>query len=733
MIVEKILDATRSIEQLRQSARDAFSRADYQNAANLFQQLIQHDPADSSAWFMLGACLDRCNLVQQAEHAFAQCEALNPNHPEIANARGSVLIKMNRIAAALAAFDRARRLNPRDPQILTNIGIVLEALKRHGEAMQSYDQALDINPDHLGALNNRGALLLLKGKKKEALADHQRFARLAPNSINGHYFSAETLATLHRDTEALAANDAALAIDPQHAKSLFSRAVSLSSLKRWDEAEQAFLDGLRIVPAEFSALLKNIGMDSSIWQHNMPDPRNVYCLRKLEQLRQCDWQNYDEFLSTFKELLHHWKTASTTSYLDKILAHPCLALPLTLQEHANLASSAAAGVQSQAPHAPVTSKSVTTHQKLRIGYLSPDFREHATIHLTRHMYGLHDRTKFSIYCYSISNDASSPSIQKEIAAACDAFRDVSTLSTAAIDALIRKDEIDILIDLAGYTAHAREALFSSRPAPLCAAYLGYAGSVGLDGVDYYISDSVACNTEQIPFFSEKIVTLPRSSFCYNDKQEIAAPLTRTEYGLPTTGFIFCCLNNTWKLEPTVFDSWMRILARTPDSVLWLFKPNPDVEENLREEAHQRGIDPSRLVFADPLPVKQHLARYLVADLFLDTFYYGGHTTTLDALWAGCPVVTKLGAHYASRVSSSHLTTLKMPELITGSVECYENLAVELATSPDRLEEIRKKIAVKRVSTSLFDPRDLVRNLERAYQAIWARHQAGLSPAAIHLS
>lgn len=727
------MDAARPINEARKSAHDAFSRADYRQAAALFQQVIQHDPVDSSAWFMLGACLDCCNLIQQAERAFAQCEALNPNHPEAANARGSVLIKMNQIDAALAAFDRAQRLNPHDAQIPTNIGIVLEALQRHTEAIQFYNQALDTDPNHLGSLNNRGALLLSQGKRKAALADHQQFARLAPNSVNGHYFSAETLATLHRDVEALEANDAALVVDPKHTKSLFSRAVSLSSLKRWDEAKQAFSAGLRISPSEFGTLLNNIGMDPSIWQDDMPDPRNVYCLRKVEQLRRCDWRDYDDFLVTFKELLHHWKTTSTPTYLDKILAHTCLALPLSLQEHADLASCAAASVQSQYSSTANFFSTASKHDRLRIGYLSPDFREHATIHLTRRIYGLHDRTRFSVYCYSLFNDASSPSIHKEISAGCDVFRDVSTLSTSAIDALIHQDEIDILIDLAGYTAHAREALFSSRPAPICSAYLGYAGSVGLDGIDYYISDSVACNVEQAPFFSEKIVTLSRSSFCYNDKQEIAAPLSRTDYGLPAAGFIFCCLNNSWKLEPNVFDSWMRILARTPGSVLWLFKPNQDVEENLRKEAHRKNVDPSRLVFADPIPVKKHLARYLIADLFLDTFYYGGHTTALDALWVGCPVITKPGAHYASRVGASHLTALEMPELISDSIETYENLAVELATHPTRLAELRRKIADKRASSSLFDPADLVRNLECAYQAMWEQHQAGLPPAAIRLS
>jgi len=202
--------------------------------------------------------------------------------------------------------------------------------------------------------------------------------------------------------------------------------------------------------------------------------------------------------------------------------------------------------------------------------------------------------------------------------------------------------------------------------------------------------------------------------------------------LPPTGFIFCCLNNSWKLEPTVFDSWMRILQRVPDGVLWLYRPSADVEKNLRMEASKRGIDPQRLVFAPPLPVDQHLARYQVADLFLDTFYYGGHTTTLDALWAGCPVLTKPGQHYASRVGASHLTALEMPELIVDSTDAYEDLAVEVATNPSRLQQIRAKVAEKRRSTSLFDTADLVRNLERAYLAIWQRHVDGLEPAAIHL-
>ncbi len=352
--------------------------------------------------------------------------------------------------------------------------------------------------------------------------------------------------------------------------------------------------------------------------------------------------------------------------------------------------------------------------------------------MTRLIYGLHDRSQFTIYGYSLYSEEKGIAVQQEIAAGCDVFRELSKATNEEIDALIRADEIDILIDLAGYTAHSRPELFPARPAPVCAAYLGYAGSMGLQGVDYYISDAIACGPEQAQFFTEKVVTMPRACFVYNEIQMIAKPLTRAEYGLPENGFVFCCLNNSWKIDPPVFDSWMRILRRVPDSVLWLYRPSPEVEHNLRAETEKRGIDPKRLVFGPPLPIDQHLARYQVADLFIDTHYYGGHTTSLDALWAGLPTITRPGETYSSRVSASHLTALGITELITDSESAYEELAVALANDPVRLQQLRVKVAKQRAATKLFDTTDLVRNLERAYLAIWQRHQAALPPVGMTL-
>lgn len=698
---------------------------------------LTQDPSNAQAWFLLGAAHDQSGQTVEAEQAFRKAVQLMPNHPQAANAQAAMLVKLGETEAALDAFRQALLANPHDAQILTNIGIGYESLQRFEEALNAYCQALAIDTNHLGALNNRGALLVLLGLKEQALEDHLRFVKLAPQSLNGHYFCAETYSALHSDEEALASCEAALSINPRHAKSLFLRAVTLSSLRRWAEAERAFTFGLEAEPEAFHELLTKIGIDTRIWKNGIPDTRNIYCFRMQERLRVCNWSRYQEYLGVVRELVPIW-TTSKHHIADSALAHMKLALPLSSQDQASLARCFAKGIIAQ--HSNLT-EFTSDHQKnyetgkrrLRIGYVSPDFRKHATSHLTNRLYALHDRTQFEIYGYSLFNEVSGVDVQKQIANDCNVFRDVSKCTDEEIKAHIQKDKIDILIDLAGYTAHARPALFTEHSAPISAAYLGYAGSIGHDSIDYYISDNVICSPEQQRFYSEQIVTLPRASFCYNDQQAIAAPQTRKHYALPQEAFVFCCFNNSWKLEPNIFSLWMRLLQRLPHSVLWLYKPTPDVEKNLRIQAAKHGVDPNRLIFAPTLPVEQHLARYQVADLFLDTHYYGGHTTSMDALWAGLPVLARPGETNASRVSTSHLLALDLPELVTDSEEAYEELAYALANDKERLHSIRSKLARNRQEKSLFKTDDLVRNLERAYHAMWQRHQAGLPPAPIHLS
>ena len=369
--------------------------------------------------------------------------------------------------------------------------------------------------------------------------------------------------------------------------------------------------------------------------------------------------------------------------------------------------------------------------KLRIGYLSSDFHEHATAYLMAELFELHDRSRFEVMAYSYGKDDGSP-MRARLTRAFDRFTDVGPLSHAAAAAAIHADGTDILVDLKGYTQHARTGIVALRPAPVQVSYLGYPGTMGAEFIDYLIADRFVVPAEHAAEYSEQLVLLP-GSYQVNDRmRSIAATPPRRELGLPENGFVFCCFNQTYKIVPEMFTLWMRLLQAVPGSILWLLESNPWVGQNLSREARNRGIDPSRLVFAPKLPLDRHLGRMRAADLFLDTLPCNAHTTASDALWAGLPVLTSAGDTFASRVAGSLLSAVGMPELISGSMREYEDLALGLAREPARLVALRGKLARNRDSSPLFDAPAYVRNLESAYERMWQLFLSGQGPQAIDL-
>jgi predicted O-linked N-acetylglucosamine transferase (SPINDLY family) len=369
--------------------------------------------------------------------------------------------------------------------------------------------------------------------------------------------------------------------------------------------------------------------------------------------------------------------------------------------------------------------------KIRIGYFSADFHQHAVSVQMIDLFEQHDRSKFEIIGFSFGPNLTDEMTQR-VAAAMDQFVDVRSLSDREIADLSRKLEVDIAIDLMGFTEHFRLGIFTHRAAPIQVNYLGYPGTAGADCIDYLIADSTLVPEAARPHYTEKIVYMP-DSFQANSRHPISEkPPTRAEQGLPEQGFIFCCFNLSYKIGPATFAIWMRILHRVEGSVLWLLASNPLAEANLRKEAAQRGIDPERLIFAQRLPLAEHLSRQRLAGLFLDTLPFNAGATASPALWAGLPVLTCMGETFAGRMGASLLRAIDLPELITTTPADYENLAIELALDPERLQSIREKLDRNRLTAPLFDTPRFTRNLEAAYSAIHARHHAGLPPDHIHV-
>ena len=373
------------------------------------------------------------------------------------------------------------------------------------------------------------------------------------------------------------------------------------------------------------------------------------------------------------------------------------------------------------------------HPKIRIGYLCGEFRNQATSILMARVWELHDKSKFEIFAFDNGWDDGSDYRHRIVGAFSKIF-DISKLSDLDAAKLIKQNEIDILINLNGFFGFARQGVFSYKPAPIQVNYLGFPGTMGIKYMDYIIADKVVIPEESKIHYVEKLAYLPNSYQANDDARKISdRKFSKAELDLPEDAFVFACFNNNYKITPTIFDSWMRILSLVQGSILWLLADNPMAKDNLIKEAFARGIDSCRLVFAERLPISEHLARHHLADLFLDTLPYNAHTTCSDALWAGLPVLTLMGHTFPGRVSSSLLSAIGLSELVTHTLGEYEALAIELATNPKKIADIKLKLANNRLITPLFDTPLFTNNLEAAYIKMYEYCQAGLEPQDISIA
>ena len=696
-----------------------------QQALPLLSEQCEKTPRDAQAWFLLGACNHQLNKLEDALQALERTLSIEPRHIQARCAKGAVLCDLGRQQEALHVYRKALHLAPTDAQLLLNMGVVLEQTGDLRAALERYELALKHHPEFASALLNRGALLHRLGRLEEALNNNRHLANLYPDWEHAQFNLGEVLLALGRWEEALAAYGRAIAINPRSAKAHFASGLALAMLQRFEQAQQEFLASQAIDPAVFEQCTGNAAV---LAEGELRDfsPRVIYLLKEVSRLDSCDWSSWDSFVTDFESLIN-----STVGEAGEIgepaLAFRAFTLPVAGATSLALARGVAARMTSKVASFPPFPHERQYTGKLRVGYVSPDFRIHPTATLTRRLYALHDRDKFEVYGYSL-HPGDGSSIRRDIENDCDVFRELSGLADRAAAEIIHRDGIDILIDLAGYTRFSRPEIFAMRPAPLQVGYLGFPQTTGADFIDYFLADPIVISPAVSRFFSEEIAYLPNSYFLFDNRQEIASrQFSREELGLPAQGFVFCCHNSNYKITPKDFDVWMRILQRVPGSVLWLYQSSEVVAANLRKEAATRGVDPDRLVFASSLPNALHLARYRMADLFLDTAFCNAHTTTAEALWAGLPVLTCPGATMASRVASSLLTAIGLEEMIAGSPQQYEERACHLATHPDELAQIRTKLAGNRLSMPLFDTERQVRNLEAAYQTMWRRHEAGQAP------
>ena len=691
----------------------AATRGDLKLSIENFQKSIAVNAQDALCWFNLGVSQKKLHLANEAIASFRQAVNLLPSYHDA--------------WLALAA--------------------VYKGMQEYEHAFHSLQKALVCNPCSVDAFLQLGHLARLQSDTELAKERYQEVLRLKPT----HFMAVYSLGLVYLDTneitEAVRWLREAVKIDPQNAKARFKLGLALQSAHELIESERQYLTALELNQNYLEAYT-NLG---SIYLQADESQKAINCFENAIRIE----PNYPAALcqllrakqstccwTGLTELCNHIEQINENSGLlgqgngpspDYVIP-PFVFLGLsTSTSHAQQYRCATNWYERQlAKHisAPVYASPQSHDDRLTIGYLSADFRNHPVAELIVEALESHCKEHFRVVCYSYGpNDKST--VRRRVEAGVEIFRDIQELSTLEAAKRIAYDGVAILVDLTGYTQYCRTEILALRPSPIQINYLGYPGTLGASFIDYvFVDEFIVPPTEQ-PYFSEKLFYLPGCYQANDGSREIAeTQQSRKDHGLPEDGFVYCCFNNSYKITPAIFDIWMRLLQFNPRGVLWLLDCNAETKRNLRCEAETRGVSVERIVFAPRVPLPDHLARYRHADLFLDTFPYNAHTTASDALWAGCPLLTHAGSTFASRVAGSILRSLGLDELITYSMVEYEHKAMQLTRDHDALRDVRARLADVARKSEVFDGKRFATKLESAYREIWQAHRHQRSPSSL---
>jgi len=731
---------------------------DFTNALTFLNRSLGIRPEVAVGHYYRAAVLSGLGRTEEALASSRRAVEIDPDFAEAHCGAGSLLLAAGRLEEALAAFDRSLALRPELDEARCYKAVALVRLKRNDEALMEFDVFLAKYPDHAVALGLRGKLHFECGRYAEALQDCDRSLAISETQ-DALATRASVFRAQHRFEEAQADIDRAVALDPRTPKPLFVRGLVHVDFGRLREALADFQAVVAVLPTDVPAL-SNLGStlcslgrhDEALAAYNRAIAidenfaaayfgRGEVWRRLLrDELAFADFERAAELDPSLAQeasmrlhlgdLICEWK--GRASRVDDLVlrirkgerVNPWITFSIFDDPEIHLM---AARAIAEPPVAGAAPRRARPHARLRIAYLSPDFRDHVLACQIVELIERHDKTRFEIFGISLVDWPMSPILER-LSKAFEHFIEAGSRDDREIAELMASLEIDIAVDLAGYTDRHRSRVFAYRPAPLAVSYLGYPGTTGSANIDYVLGDAVIIPPENERFFTESVVRLPDCFFPVDTTMPCLEAGTRVEAGLPETGFVFCAFNNAYKLSPAMFDIWMRLLQAVQGSVLWINVLNERAKANLRAEARARGVPPDRLVFTAREPVRwRHFARLRFADLHLDCVPYNAHSTATDMLRVGVPVLTCLGRSYAARVASSMLTTIGLPELIAHDLEEYERIALELAQSPTRLAEIRAKLAANHAQNPAFDMTRLARQIERAYETMWKLHLDGAAP------
>ena len=677
------------------------SYGDFEQAIEVYTKTLEVNPNFTVAKTNLDNAIQQKAELEKLVIEHAKVYEVEIGSAESENYTGTLLKGKGFLNAAVDSFNKAIKIDPDYAEAYFNIAIVLQINSELDAAIDSYKQALTLNPDYFTAYFNMGTALKGKGDVNAAIDSYKRAVKIKPDFAEAHCNLGNALKSKGCLDAALTSYKLALKIKPKHAKANFNMGLALDAKGELLEAIVHYKKALECNP------------DDELGHAHMLN----------RQARICDWTASQQDTETIHKLGTRIQPVE-----------PLSILPLEdAPDHHKIRSEFYARNKYSKQPLPLGPRPSCRPKRLRIGYFSGDLKRHPVAYLIAKVIESHDRDKFEIYGFSIGS-AEEDEMRRRLIKGFDTFFDVKDMNDKSIAMLAKQNKIDIAIDLTGYTSPNRFGIFSYRAAPVQINYLGYPGTLGADFIDYIIADQNLIPIEYQKYYSEKPIYLPDHYQAQDDTLRISRTTpSRCKLGLPDKGFIFCAINNTYKITPSEFNIWMRLLHHVDGSVLWLLESNKWAKANLQKEASARGVKPERLVFAQKVSHENYLAQFRRADLYLDTFIYNAGATASNALWAGLPVLTKLGKGYTARMAGSLLASLGLPELITTTEKEYEELALKLATNPERLASIKQKLSVNRLSKPLFSTKLFTTNLEKGLSEAYQRYFEEKGPDVIYVS
>jgi protein O-GlcNAc transferase len=667
-------------------------------------------------------------VIQKAN----ELEKLYPKEINLYIIKGASNAALGKLSQAISCYEKILKIDPNSTVAYFNIAVIYDTLNSPEKSVENYKKAIENQSDNADAYNNMGSAYIKLGYIKEAADAYKNVIKIRPEHAYAYNNLGNVLMLQQSHNKAIRSFKQAIFFDENYADAYNNLGDAYLNINEIKNAHKSYEKALLIDPYHVKAL-HNVGF---LHAENKEHEKAINAFQKA-----LDIEPNDELAMAYKlfqqrqickwEKLENNNLKISNLGINETKISPLILMPLedSPERHLQRATNWVKNFH-HSNHKPKIRCHKDNSKHIRVGYISTDFKNHPVAHLIAKVLETHSKDHFKVYGYSIGpikNDA----MRKRLIKAFDFFEDVSNMNDKDVANKVQNDEIDILIDLNGHTSDCRPGIFELRPSKIQINYLGYPGSMGAKYIDYIIADQNLIPKDYQRFYSEKPIYLPHHYQAQDDGLEIAAKIpTRLSLGLPEKGFIFCAINNTYKISSIEFDIWMRLLQKIDGSVLWLYESNKFVKDNLRKEASVRGIAPNRLIFAKRIPHDKYLAQLRQADLYLDTFNYNAGATASNALWAGLPVLTKQGKSYTARMASSLLKSLGMNELITTNELDYEKLALDLAQNTDKIAYIKQKLIKNRKSMPLFNTELFTRHLEDGYKRAYQKSLNGEKPDTI---